>query len=234
VIPPGAARPARTVSTGNHVSGPAMAPDGTLYAAYQDSATGQDVVGAIPPGANAAARTIQVSSIPGTTENPHGIATGPDGTIYVASISSNHVAVIEPGAETVAYNIYVPGGPQEAAVGQDGTLYVTGVLNRVLSVVPPVPRPRAPPSPPTATPVTSQWLRTGQSSWRARATARCPGTPPLPRGAATDTQATDAAAGPWNSPAGIAGGAGAAVVAAAVFIVAAGRRRKAALAAASV
>lgn len=141
VIPAGAARPARTISTGNNVSGLVMTPDGTLYVAHQDSATGQDVVGVIPAGipagANAVARTIQVSNIPGKTENPHGIAAGPDGTIYVTSISSNQVAVIGPGADTVAYRIPVPGGPREAAVGQDGTLYVTGVLNRVLSLIPP-------------------------------------------------------------------------------------------------
>jgi YVTN family beta-propeller protein len=129
VIPPGAARPSRTIST--HVSGLAMAPDGTLYVAHQDSATGKDVVGVIPAGGAGVARSIPVS------RGNHLIAAGPDGTIYVTSISSNHVAVIEPGAETVAYNIPVPGGPQEAAVGHDGTLYVTGVLNRVLSRIPP-------------------------------------------------------------------------------------------------
>ena len=50
----------------------------------------------------------------------NGIAAGPDGTIYVTNISSNDVAVIKPGADTVAYRIYVPGGPTEAAVGPDG------------------------------------------------------------------------------------------------------------------
>ena len=68
----------------------AVTKDGTAFVTNQDDGT----VAVIPAGANAVARTIQVSSTPGKTENPHGIAAGPDGTIYVTNISSNHVAAI--------------------------------------------------------------------------------------------------------------------------------------------
>lgn len=154
----------------------------------------------------------------------------------------------------MAYRIYVPGGPQEAAVGQDGTLYVTSALSRVLSVITPgatttvasIPTDSNPghlavapdgtvlvasPGNGTGNGSVSRYAPAAAGAAPTTASAPAPGVTP-PQGteqASGGTQAADAAASPWNSPAGIAGAAGAAAIAVVVFIVAAGRRRKAAL-----
>jgi hypothetical protein len=93
-------------------------------------------VSVIPPGADRVSRTIDVSSTPGRTGDPHGIAVGPDGAVYVTNITANDVAVIKPGDSAVAYRVAVPGGPKEVSVGVDGTVYVLYMANG-LSVIRP-------------------------------------------------------------------------------------------------
>ena len=55
----------------------------------------------------------------------------------MANIKSDEIAVIKPGAGTVAERIYVEGGPQDLAVAPDGSLYVTSLLTQKLYVIRP-------------------------------------------------------------------------------------------------
>ena len=130
VIPPGASRPSRTLSTGINVSGIALAPDGTLYAAAQDSATGEAVVGVIPPGAAGVVRSIPVS------DGNHLIAAGPDGTVFVPNPSEGTVSVIAPNGSAVDRIVTVGAGPVEVAVTKDGTAFVTNQYGGTVSVIP--------------------------------------------------------------------------------------------------
>lgn len=130
VIPRGAPRPARTIGTGNHVSGLAMAPDGTLYVAHQDSATGQDVVGARPAGGAGVARSIPVS------RGSHVITAGPDGTVFVPNAADGTVSVVAPNGSTVDRTVAVGAGPVEVAVTSDGTAFVANQVDGTVPVIP--------------------------------------------------------------------------------------------------
>ncbi|MBT2533273.1 YncE family protein [Arthrobacter sp. ISL-48] len=128
VIPPRADAPAREIIVGANPRELTVAKDGTAYVTNQNDGT----VSVILAGASNVSRTIQVSSTPGRTSDPHGIAVGPDGT----NITANDLAVIKPEGVAVAYRVAVPGGPKEVAVGPDGTVYVLYLANG-LSVIRP-------------------------------------------------------------------------------------------------
>ena len=62
VVPSGATKPTRTISTGGHITtGLALGPDGTLYVATTTDGD-QSAVGVIPAGDAGMARTIPVSA----------------------------------------------------------------------------------------------------------------------------------------------------------------------------
>ena len=129
VVPPGATRASRTISTGGHVTtGLALGPDGTLYVATADG--DQSAVGVIPAGDAEVARTIPVSA------GFHPLAVGPDGTVYVANSTGNTVSVIAPQATAVDRTIKVGAGPAEIAVAKDGTAFVTNQVAGTVSVIP--------------------------------------------------------------------------------------------------
>lgn len=99
-----------------------------MYAANQLAGT----VTVIPAGAPSPSHTIDV----GAGTHPHGVAAAPDGTVYVANIMTNEVAVIEPGGTAVARRIPVGKAPQEVLAAADGTVYVTNSLDDSVSVIP--------------------------------------------------------------------------------------------------
>jgi YVTN family beta-propeller protein len=130
VVPAGAARASRTISTGGHpATGLALGPDGTLYVATADG-TNQDVVGVVPAGDTGIARSIPVSA------GLHPLAAGPDGTVYVANPAGNTVSVIAPNGTAVDRTVKVGAGPAEVAVTKDGTAFVTNQTAGTVSVIP--------------------------------------------------------------------------------------------------
>jgi YVTN family beta-propeller protein len=131
VVPPGATRPSRTISTGGHrVTGLVLDPDGILYVAIVDDAPNQDAVGVIPAGAAAVERTIPVPA------GRHPLAAGTDGTVYVANSGGNTVSVIAPNGTAVDRTIEVGSGPAEIAVAKDGTAFVSNQIAGTVSVIP--------------------------------------------------------------------------------------------------
>lgn len=129
VVPPGATKPSRTISTGGHITtGLGLGPDGTLYVATADG--DQSAVGVVPAGAADMARTIPVSA------GFHPLAVGPDGTVYVANSTGNTVSVIAPQGTAVGRTIKVGAGPAEIAVAKDGTAFVSNQTAGTVSVIP--------------------------------------------------------------------------------------------------
>ena len=84
VIAPKGTAVDRTIKVGAGPAEIAVANDGTAFVTNQTAGT----VSVIPAGADAVSKTIELVSDTGTSEQPHGIAAGPDGTVYVASIKS--------------------------------------------------------------------------------------------------------------------------------------------------
>ena len=78
-----------------------------------------------PTSANAAVGDITEISLLGGS-SPSGIATGPDGNIWVASGASNTIARVSPSGSIAAFNIPTLGSaPYDIAAGPDGAMWFT-------------------------------------------------------------------------------------------------------------
>jgi DNA-binding beta-propeller fold protein YncE len=112
VLPSGASKPARTLTTGFSPAGMALSGDGTLFVEGWDFAQQQEKLAVIPKGSSAVARTISLS--PGA----HLIAAASDGTVFVPNPSVGTVSIIPPGAGAPAREIVVGGNPREVALAR--------------------------------------------------------------------------------------------------------------------
>ncbi|QCO98208.1 hypothetical protein FCN77_11485 [Arthrobacter sp. 24S4-2] len=130
VLPPGADKPSRTLTTGYGAAGMALSADGTLYVERWDFAKQQETMGVIPKGSSGVTRTIAL------TRGAHLIAAAPDGTVFVPNPDLGTVSVIPPGADAPAREIVVGGNPREVAVAKDGIAYVTNQNDGTVSVIP--------------------------------------------------------------------------------------------------
>lgn len=130
VLPAGANKPSRTLTTGYGAAGMALAADGTLYVEGWDFAKQQEKIGVIPKGSSGVTRTIPL------TRGAHLIAAAPDGTLFVPNPDLGTVLVIPPGADAPAREIIVGANPREVAVAKDGTAYVTNQNDGTVSVIP--------------------------------------------------------------------------------------------------
>ncbi|GAA3311358.1 Vgb family protein [Arthrobacter ramosus] len=130
VLPAGANKPSRTLTTGYGAAGMALSADGTLYVEGWDSAKQQEKLGVIPKGSSGVTRTIAL------TPGAHLIAAAPDGTVFVPNPDLGTVSVIPPGADAPAREIIVGVNPREVAVAKDGTAYVTNQNDGTVSVIP--------------------------------------------------------------------------------------------------
>jgi YVTN family beta-propeller protein len=130
VLPAGAGKPSRTLTTGYGAAGMALSADGTLYVEGWDFAKQRETIGVIPKGSSGVTRTIAL------TRGAHLIAAAPDGTLFVPNPALGTVSVIEPGADAPAREIIVGANPREVAVARDGTAYVTNQNDGTVSVIP--------------------------------------------------------------------------------------------------
>ena len=130
VLPPGASKPTKTLTTSFSPAGMALSGDGTLFVEGWDYDQQREKLAVMPKGSSTAMHIIPLS--PGS----HLIAAAPDGTVFVPNPDLATVSVIPPGADAPAREIVVGGNPREVAIAKDGTAYVTNQNDGTLSVIP--------------------------------------------------------------------------------------------------